>query len=754
LGDLATEGLRDCQVTAITQLEASFRAARPRALIQMATGAGKTFTAISFVYRLLKFTNAQRILFLVDTKNLGEQAEQEFMAYQPTDDNRRFTELYGVHRMKSKHLPPDNFVYISTIQRLYAALRGADLDENEELENPAERWQPKEVPPVQYNSALPIEQFDFIVIDECHRSIYNLWMQVLDYFDAFQVGLTATPDQRTFAYFHQNLVSDYSHEKAVADGVNVGFDVYLIETKVSGQGSVLWKGAYVEHREKLSRRRRLELQDEDEAYSAQQLDKDVVNPNQIRKVIETFRDHLPVMFPDRFDAQGGFEVPKTLIFAKTDSHADDIITLVREVFGEENRFCKKVTYKAEEDPKSVLSQFRNDYYPRIAVTVDMIATGTDVKPLECLLFLRDVKSRNYFEQMKGRGTRVLPLDDLKRVSPSARVTKDHFVIVDAVGVTKSLKTDSRPLEKKPGVPLKDLLGALAVGAQDEELFTSAAGRLARLDRQLTDAEHQRFETLAGRPLNEAVKALLSAYDPDVVEPLSLAQVDELRRQAACVFTGEVNAYLDQVRRVHEQKIDLLNPDEVVHVGWSLDQAEAAKSTVEAFRAWVEGHRDDMVALSLFYAQPYRRRELTFAVVKSLVETLLADRPTLAPLTVWRAWEHLEAVAGRPLNEWAALVALVRRVAGLDTVLTAYDRTVDKNFQTWVMRKQAGPLKFTRDQMEWLTLLKQQIATSVHVALDDLDYTPFDARGGRGKMYQLFGAEMEAILQELNEALGA
>jgi type I restriction enzyme R subunit len=251
-----------------------------------------------------------------------------------------------------------------------------------------------------------------------------------------------------------------------------------------------------------------------------------------------------------------------------------------------------------------------------------------------------------------------------------------------------------------------------------------------------------------------VKALLSAYDPDVVEPLSLAQVDELRRQAACVFTGEVNAYLDQVRRVHEQKIDLLNPDEVVHVGWSLDQAEAAKSTVEAFRAWVEGHRDDMVALSLFYAQPYRRRELTFAVVKSLVETLLADRPTLAPLTVWRAWEHLEAVAGRPLNEWAALVALVRRVAGLDTVLTAYDRTVDKNFQTWVMRKQAGPLKFTRDQMEWLTLLKQQIATSVHVALDDLDYTPFDARGGRGKMYQLFGAEMEAILQELNEALGA
>ncbi|MCX6307456.1 MAG: DEAD/DEAH box helicase family protein, partial [Bacteroidia bacterium] len=346
LGSLPEEGLRDCQVSAITNLEKSFKRNKPRSLIQMATGAGKTYTAITFVYRLLKYTQAKKILFLVDTKNLGEQAEQEFMSFLPNDDNRKFTELYRVHRLKSKYIPDDNHVYISTIQRLYAILKGQELEESAEEENPNEKWQPKEVPPIEYNEKLPLEYFDFIVIDECHRSIYNLWMQVLDYFDAFQVGLTATPDARTIAYFKQNMVSEYSHEMAVTDGVNVGYDVFLIETQISQQGATLWKEEYVERRERLSRKKRLELQDEDEAYSATQLDKDIVNPNQIRTVVRTFKDHLPEMFPDRYDKDGAFEVPKTLVFAKTDSHADDIINIIREEFDEENRFCKKVTYKA------------------------------------------------------------------------------------------------------------------------------------------------------------------------------------------------------------------------------------------------------------------------------------------------------------------------------------------------------------------------------------------------------------------------
>jgi type I restriction enzyme R subunit len=407
-------GLRDCQEIAVTNLEDSLKKAKLRALIQMATGSGKTFTAITEVYRLLKFGKARRILFLVDTKNLGEQAEQEFMAFTPSDDNRRFTELYTVQRLKSSFVPTDAQVCICTIQRLYSILKGEELDERVEVLTPAEQLtRPKKPMPVVYSESVPPEFFDFIIIDECHRSIYNLWLQVLDYFDAFLIGLTATPDSRTFGFFKNNVVSDYSHEKAVADGVNVGNETYVIETEVTATGTRLVAKQPVEHRERVTRKRRWEQQDEDEAYTAKQLDDKIVVPDQIRLIVKTFRDKLPEIFPGRA------EVPKTLVFAKTDSHADDIIQIIREEFGEGNDFCKKITYKADEDPKAVLSQFRNGYNPRIAVTVDMIATGTDVKPLECLLFMRDVKSRNYFEQMKGRGTRTLEMDDLRRVTPSA-----------------------------------------------------------------------------------------------------------------------------------------------------------------------------------------------------------------------------------------------------------------------------------------------------------------------------------------------
>ena len=474
--------LRACQVNAVEQLEASFKDDRPRALIQMATGSGKTYTAITSIYRLLKHADAKRILFLVDTKNLGEQAEQEFMAYVPSDDNRKFTELYNVQRLKSSFVAKDSQVCISTIQRMYALLKGQDMDEAAEEINPAELVQPRQPMPVVYNGKIPPEFFDFIVIDECHRSIYNLWRQVLEYFDAYLIGLTATPDSRTYGFFKTNVVSEYDHEQAVADGVNVGNEIYAIDTERTRHGGQLKADQQVEKRERLTRRRRWTIEDEDSTYTGSQLDRDIVNPDQIRTVVRTFRDKLPEIFPGRT------EVPKTLVFAKTDSHADDIIQTVREEFAEGNDFCKKITYKVEEDPKSVLAQFRNDYYPRIAVTVDMIATGTDVKPLECLLFMRDVRSSHYFEQMKGRGTRTLGHDDLRKVTPSALSGKTHYVIVDAVGVTKSLKTASQPLITKPTVPLKDLAMGVMMGARDEDTVSSLAGRLARLNQQLDSAE--------------------------------------------------------------------------------------------------------------------------------------------------------------------------------------------------------------------------------------------------------------------------
>ena len=760
--------LRSCQVNAIEKLEVSFKDDRPRALIQMATGSGKTYAAITSIYRLLRHADAKRVLFLVDTKHLGEQAEQEFMAYVPSDDNRKFTELYNVQRLKSSYVATDSQVCISTIQRMYSLLKGEELDEVVEEINPAEMVTRKKPMPVVYSDKIPPEFFDFIVIDECHRSIYNLWRQVLEYFDAYLIGLTATPDNRTYGFFKKNIVSEYTHEQAVADGVNVGNEIYVIDTKRTKHGGRLETGQQVEKRERLTRRKRWEIQDDDFVYGAQELDRAVVNPDQIRTVIRTFRDKRLEIFPGRT------EVPKTLIFAKTDSHADDIIQTVREEFAEGNEFCKKVTYKTEEDPKSVLAQFRNDYYPRIAVTVDMIATGTDVRPLECLLFMRDVRSRNYFEQMKGRGTRTLDHDDLKKVSPSAVSGKTHYVIVDAVGVTKSLKTASQPLITKPSVPLKDLAMSVMMGVYNEDTVSSLAGRLARLNRQLDHAEQERIrEQAGGTELTNIVGNLLKAIDPDQIEakaretervpddaePSQTAREkaqEQLVRDAANVFNGELIELIDSIRRDKEQTIDHDSLDTVERAEWEGDAHENAEAMVQDFREYLEANRDKIEALVIFYTQPHRRRDLTFEMIREVFDKLKSDQPGLAPLRVWQAYALLDEYKGsQPASELTALVALIRRVCGIDETLSPYSETVRRNFQNWIMKHHSGSgEKFDEDQMDWLRMIRDHIITSFHLERDDLDMAPFDGKGGMGQMYKLFGDWMDSVIDELNEALAA
>ena len=777
-------GLRPAQIIAVNNLEQSFKNNRPKALIQMATGAGKTFTAATFIYRLLRNADAKRILFLVDTKNLGEQAEQEFMTFQPNDDNRKFIELYNVQRLTSSYIASDSQVCISTIQRMYAILKGEELDESAEQDNPNEStWmeeqsKKKTAMPVEYTAKVPIEQFDFIVIDECHRSIYNLWKQVLDYFDAFLIGLTATPDKRTFGFFNENVVSQYTYEESVTDGVNVPYDVYTIETEISKKGDVVKAGWFVDRRDKLTRKKRWQQEDEDTEYTRNDLDKKVVNPSQIRNIIKEYKRALQsTIYPNRVDENGDYEVPKTLVFAKTDSHADDIIKIIREEFNEGNDFCKKVTYKIEEDPKSLLNKFRNSYYPRIAVTVDMIATGTDVKPLEVLLFMRDVKSVNYFEQMKGRGTRTINSDSLQMVSKTAK-TKTHFVIVDAVGATKSKKTDSRPLERKPTIVLKDLLGAITMGVVEEDLFLSLANRLIRIENQITEKEKERLlEYSGGKNLKQITKELLAAFDPDEIEirtqtilatipkqeqtpaiiesSRKLAQ-EELTTHAAINFNGGLNNYLDNVRKQHEQIIDDINTDTVTKSEWDTTSVDKAQHIVKDFSEYLLQHKDEIKALSIFYDQPYNRRNITFKMIKEVFDKLSLDKPLLAPAHVWEAYKALDEVKSeRPDDELTALVSLIRKVCGIDGELKAYDKTIDENFKTWVFKQNAGQHnRFTAEQMDWLRMLKDHVVSSYHIEVEDIDYTPFDAKGGRGKMYQLFGEEMNEIIDELNEILVA
>ena len=779
--ELNPEGLRDAQVNAIENLEESFRDNKPHALIQMATGAGKTFTACTFTYRLLKFAKAKRVLFLVDTKNLGEQAEQEFQAFQPTDDNRKFTELYNVQRLTSSFIPTDTHVCISTIQRVYSILKGKELPEEAEEIDPEDLAEKEKDSKklVEYNERVPIELFDFVIIDECHRSIYNLWRQVLDYFDSFMIGLTATPDQRTYAFFNENVVSEYDYDTAVADGVNVPNETYIIETEITKNGSELKAKENLQRRDKLTRKKRWEQLDDDMDYGSNKLDKEIVNPSQIRSIIKEFKKIIPRLFPERKDDKGIFEIPKTLVFAKTDSHADDIIGIIREEFGEGNDFCKKVTYKVnDEDPKSILNQFRNGYNPRIAVTVDMIATGTDVKPLEVLLFMRNVNSKNYYEQMKGRGARTIGYEDFKKTSSTAKFTKTHFVIVDAVGVTRSPKKCTTAIvDTKKSEPLSNLLNTVMMGRADEDVFMSLASRLIRLEKKLEPKQQEKFTKLNpdGKNLKEAVKDLINTYDVNVIERearklLGVSESEEIPEDdeafenaqkeaqeklidiASDNFTGEINEFLENARRLAEQIIDDVNRDVVTHSDFAEVTLEQSADTVSEFESFIAEHRDEVTALRIFYSEPYRRKEVTLEMIEELFELLRENKPKLSPEYVWEAYARLDNTKGTFIDKFTALVSLIRRASGIDKELTAFNETINRNFKTWVFRKQSGNVKFNEEQMSWLRLIKDHISNSFHIDEDDLDLTPFDGLGGRGRMYQLFAEEYETIFDEINEAL--
>ena len=761
---LDVKGFRKCQINAINNLEKSFADNRPKALVQMATGAGKTFTAITASYRLLKYGNMKRILFLVDTKGLGEQAEREFLAYTPNDDSRSFSQIYGVRRLKSSYIPNDVQICISTIQRMYSILKEEELEEAAEETSfseyvTAESKAPKEVV---YNEKYPPEFFDCIIVDECHRSIYNVWSQVLSYFDAFIVGLTATPDNRTFAFFDENIVSEYPREEAIVDGVNVGEDIFVIETKVGKSGAHLMK-QLIEYRDRLSRAKRWKQMDEDINYVPSQLDRDIVNTSQIRTVIRTFKENLfTALFPRRK------EVPKTLIFAKTDSHADDIVQIVRDEFGEGNDFCRKITYSAD-NPESVLSSFRNDYNPRIAVTVDMIATGTDVKPIECLIFMRDVRSKNYFEQMKGRGTRVLDKEDLQKVTPSATENKDHFVIVDAVGVTKSKKSDTRSLERKPTVSMKELMMNVALGAKDENTLTSLANRVIRLNSQMSSEERKQFKTKVGASAGAVAENLLNAFDEDIIleqtrektgisnpteEQIKNAQKELIKVATAPFYDPDTRDFIENVRRNHDQIIDSVNLDEVIFAGFDIQQEENINKVISGFRTFIEENKDEIVALRIIYDAVYKDRPMVIEKLKELYEKLKSKGITVERLWDCYAIKRPDKVRRSAMAQITDLISMIRFEMGYADTLVSFADKVNYNFMQWTFKKNAGHIQFTEEQMEWLRLIKDHIAVSLSILPEDLDLTPFDRKGGLLGFYDAFGDSYEQILQEMNEELVA
>ena len=759
LPPLIEAGLWPAQIIAIRNLENSLKANKPRALIQMATGSGKTFTAISFIYRLIKFAGARRVLFLVDRGNLGRQTKKEFDQYSSPYNNYKFGEEYIVQHLQSNQLDLTARVTICTIQRLFSMLKGRELapeDDEQSVDGLGNLFRQPE--PIAYNPAFPIETFDIIVTDEAHRSIYNLWRQVLEYFDAYLIGLTATPSKQTFGFFNQNLVMEYGHQQAVADGVNVNYDVYRIRTRVSEQGSQVEAGYSVGYRDRLTRKTRWQELDEDMAYDADALDRAVQTPDQIRTVVRTFRDRLHTdIFPGRT------EVPKTLVFAKDDNHAEKIVEILREEFGKGNDFAQKITYRTTgETPERLISAFRNSYFPRIAVTVDMIATGTDIKPVEIVMFMRAVKSRNFFEQMKGRGVRIIPPTDLQAVTPDARA-KDHFVIVDCVGVCEQDKTDSAPMDVKKSVPFDKLLQAVALGNVEPEVLSSVAARLARLDRELTPAQREQIITASGgHSLKDLARGLVDALNPDTTADLPPGEADQLMQRAVKPLCDPaLRQLLVSLKQQAEQIIDTVTQDQLIEADFSEAARERARGTVESFERFIAEHKDEITALQILYSRPQRlagagqgAEPLTFEALKALADTLQAPPHLWTESQLWQAYAALDKSKVKGENRrriLTDLVSLVRFAMHQDNELLPFPERVNANFKAWLA--QAGH-PFTPEQLHWLEMIRDHIAANLGIEPDDFEYSPFAQEGGIGKVYQLFGPELPRVLEAMNRELAA
>ena len=749
------------QTRAIRNLEQSLALAKPRALIQMATGSGKTFTACNLVYRLVKYAGAKRVLFLVDRNNLGIQTEGEFNGFDPPGENQKFNQLYNVNLMNSGHIGEADRVCISTIQRVYSMLRGEDLaPEKDELSGFDFAQVNPQPGAVEYNPDIPIHTFDFIITDECHRSIYNLWRQVLEYFDAFLIGLTATPSAQTLGFFQQNLVMEYTHEEAVADKVNVDSDIYRIRTQITEEGSSVEAGQHIDRRNRKAKTTRwAEELDEDLTYTASQLDRDVVAEDQIRTVIQTFRDRLfTEIFPGRK------EVPKTIIFAKDDSHADDIVKVVRQEFARSNEFCRKITYRSDEGaPAQLIRDFRTGYHPRIVVTVDMIATGTDIKPVEIVFFMRNVQSRNFFEQMKGRGVRVISPTEFNAVTPDAP-NKDRFVIIDAVGVTESELSDSYSLEREPTKTFGQLLDLIAKGSREPDHLSSLASRLARLSHKISPTERESIETVAGGvPLQTLISNLVRATDPDAAieaarevtglddpPPEAIDDAEkQLREDAALPFVSnpELRQRLEDIHQSHEQTIDTVSKDVVLDAGFTND---AAQEAIQSFHQFIEENRDEITALQVLYERPYRQR-LRLDDIRALADALEAPPRSWTTERLWQAYQRLDEsrVRGSGQRQLADIVALVRYATGDADELAPFADHVNRRFAGWLAMQETAGRDFTDEQRWWLEAIRDRIAGNVSAEMRDLQNSPLDQRGGLIAAYDMFGDDLQTIIDELN-----
>ncbi len=716
---LKEKGLRACQFEAITNLENSFREGQERALMVLATGAGKTYTACTAAYRFLSYTPMKRVLFLVDRNNLGKQAEGEFGMYRLTETGDPFNTIFTVNRLKSSRIPKDTTVMISTIQRLFSLLKGdevSDIEDDDEYEPDA---------PIELagNLALPHDYFDLIIIDECHRSIYGNWKAVLDYFDtAKMIGLTATPVPETVAFFNSNVVINYTLEKSIIDGVNVDYRIYRIKTRETADGGAIREGQKVKQITRYTGKVEQISTRESRNYTREELNRSIVNPAQIKLILETYRDAVYTeMFCDPQREPIMDYLPKTLIFALNDAHASNIVKIAKEVFGRDesdNTFVQKITYSAG-DSNQLIREFRNDKNFRIAVTVTLVATGTDIKPLEVVMFMRDVRSEQLYIQMKGRGVRTIGDEQLRNVTPNA-FSKDLFYLVDAVGVTEHEHVVVSPGEPTdPTISLEVLMERIAHGLVSDEYLKMLAGRLARIHNKCNSEQREQFFNLAHTSMGEIAAGIYEAFEKGTLPTFESINEPNLERKALVT----VIANSPQVRKfilvLAAGFVTILQPgeDELITKGFTTEEAAA---TTQAFEQYIEEHKDDIEALRIIYNN--NGEPLTYSMLTGLQKMLMQANSKFRISQLWNNYALLkpeEVTKFGTKEERDAItniIQLVRYGYHMTSNLVGLQATAKQYFNLWCGQLQRT---ITDAQKELLTQIVDYIVTNGSCEVQDI-----------------------------------
>lgn len=743
LPSLQKKGLRDCQYEAVTELEKSFRSGQNRALMVLATGAGKTYTACLAAYRLLSYTPMRRVLFLVDRNNLGKQAEGEFGTFRLTENGDAFNTIFTVNRLRSSSIPSDSNVVISTIQRLFSFLRGDTIEDNDN-DDDNEPTEEVVLPP---NPNLPHDYFDLIIIDECHRSIYGNWRKVLEYFDTARlVGLTATPIPETMAFFNNNRIVNYTLEKSIVDGVNVDCRVYRIKTQVTENGGAILEGEKIKEETRYTGDVKTISNKETKTYTNKELNRSVINPAQIKLILSTYRD---VVYTELFNdpqREANFDyLPKTLIFALNETHASNIVQIAKEVFGHtDDRFVQKITYSAG-DSNELIRQFRNDKDFRIAVTCTLVATGTDVKPLEVLIFMRDVESLPLYIQMKGRGVRTIGDEQLRNVTPNA-FSKDCFYLIDAVGVTeheKTIPTITDELTTKI-ITLKELLEQITHGYLPDEHLKRLAATLSRIYNKADNSQRTEFIRLANDDMKELASRIYEAFENNILPPFistkepnnerkglvaPLANHADARRYLLILAAGFVNTLMP-------------GEDTLISKGFSIEEA---KSTTEAFEDFCKEHSDEIEALRIIYNN--EDEPITYSMLKDLENKLKMANNHFTSKQLWNSYAILNPNSVRRSStkeESDALTNIIqlvrfalRQIERLDSVVS----TSKQYFNLWLGQNQR---EITDKQREVISRIVDYIASNGACTIKEIRE---DDATQAAQMIRAFGN-----MQKANEAL--